>query len=132
MCSRFVPRANAISGTLERRVATPVLVGRRMLLVVLQPLVRPVGMICWMGPGLALSVLDYGSFEVNEGRRRVPLTGFLIVWNGRVALVDTGFPARYVADPLGVGRAEGLDAFGHVLSLTSDNLVCAQLALAGF
>ena len=81
---------------------------------------------------LELFALDYGRFEVAEGNRVVPLTGYAIVSGDRVVLVDTGLPARYLADPLGVGREEGLDAFGHVVSMTRDNLPAAQLALAGF
>jgi N-acyl homoserine lactone hydrolase len=80
---------------------------------------------------LELFALDYGRFEIAEGNRLVPLAGYLIVSGDRVVLVDTGFPARYVADPLGVGREEGLDAFGHIVSITRENLPSAQLALAG-
>jgi N-acyl homoserine lactone hydrolase len=83
-------------------------------------------------PPLELAVLDFGRFEVNEGRRLVPITGYVIVSGDRVALVDTGFPARYVDDPVGTARLEGLDAFGCVVSLTRDNLPVAQLGLAGF
>src|SRR4029077_13470823 len=46
-------------------------------------------------------------------------------------LVDTGFPARYVDDPIASGASEGLDAFGRVVALTPDNLPAAQLAFAG-
>ena len=49
----------------------------------------------------------------------------------RVLLVDTGFPKRYLDDPDGTGRAESLDDFGRLVSLTADNLPAAQLALAG-
>jgi N-acyl homoserine lactone hydrolase len=80
---------------------------------------------------LELGIVDYGCFEVNEGGRRVPITGYLIVSGDRVVLVDTGFPARYLDDPLGAGREDGLDAFGRVVSITRENLPAAQLALAG-
>jgi N-acyl homoserine lactone hydrolase len=82
-------------------------------------------------PPLELAVLDYGSFEVNEGNRLVPITGYLIRSGSRVVLVDTGFPARYVADSVGSARADGLDDFGRVVSITPENLPPAQLALAG-
>jgi N-acyl homoserine lactone hydrolase len=77
-------------------------------------------------------VLDYGRFEVAEGARLVPITGYVIVSGDRVALVDTGFPASYVDDPVGTACAEGLDGFGRIVSLTRDNLAVAQLRLAGF
>jgi N-acyl homoserine lactone hydrolase len=89
------------------------------------------GMIDEMDRSLELSVLDYGRFEVNEGRRLVPITGYVIVSGHRVALVDTGFPASYVDDPAGAAHAEGLDAFGRIVSLTRDNLAVAQLELTG-
>ena len=80
---------------------------------------------------IELAVLDYGRFEVHEQRRLVPITGYVIRSSERVVLVDTGFPARYVDDPVEVARAEGLDAFGSVVSLTAVNLPAAQLALGG-
>ena len=84
-----------------------------------------------VGRALQLGIVDYGRFEVNEGRRLVPITGYVIVSGERVVLVDTGFPARYVDDPSGVGREEGVDVFGHIVSITRENLPAAQLALAG-
>lgn len=80
---------------------------------------------------LELAILDYGRFEINEERRVVPITGYVIRSDDRVVLVDTGFPKRYLDDPVGTGRAESLDDFGHLVSLTADNLPAAQLALAG-
>ena len=57
-----------------------------------------------------------------EGRRVVPIVGYVICSGDRVVLVDTGFPARYVDDPIASGASEGLDAFGRVVALTPDNL----------
>ena len=50
-----------------------------------------------MDHGLELFALDYGRFEIAEGKRVVPVAGYLIVSGDRVVLVDTGFPARYVS-----------------------------------
>ena len=83
-----------------------------------------------MDRSLELAILDYGRFEVSEESRVVPITGYLIRSGDRVVLVDTGFPARYLDDPVAWGRAESLDGFGRVVSLTADNLPAAQLALA--
>ncbi len=80
---------------------------------------------------LRLAIVDYGRFEVNEGSRVVPIPGYVIVAGDRVVLVDTGFPARYIDDPLGIGHEEGLDAFGRIVSITRKNLPAAQLALMG-
>ncbi|MEN9936480.1 MAG: hypothetical protein RLZZ387_3059 [Chloroflexota bacterium] len=81
---------------------------------------------------MQLYVLDYGLFQVHENGRIIGIPGFLIVAGDRVVLVDTGFPARYAADPDGAARADGLDAFGRVVSLSAENLPAAQLARAGF
>jgi N-acyl homoserine lactone hydrolase len=78
-----------------------------------------------------LGILDYGTFEVAEDGRSIPILGYVIVAGERVVLVDTGFPAEYAGDPVAAGRRDGLDAFGHVVSLTLDNLPTAQLARAG-
>ena len=80
---------------------------------------------------LELAVLDYGRFEINAESRVVPITGYVIRSGARIVLVDTGFPQRYLDDPVGVGRAESVEEFGRIVSLTADNLPAAQLALAG-
>jgi N-acyl homoserine lactone hydrolase len=84
-----------------------------------------------MGSPLRLGVLDYGTFEVAEDGRRIPIRGYLIVAADRVVLVDTGFPASYADDPVAAGRRDGLDVFGRLVSLSAENLPPAQLALAG-
>ena len=78
-----------------------------------------------------LGILDYGTFEVAEDDRRIPIVGYVVVAGERVVLVDTGFPRSYHEDAEGAGRRDGLDAFGRVVSLASANLPSSQLALVG-
>lgn len=84
-------------------------------------------------PGFAesLAVLDYGTFEVAEDGRRIPILGYLIVSGEHVVLVDTGFPAAYYSDPEAAGRRDGLDGFGRLVAIGADNRPEAQLALLG-
>jgi N-acyl homoserine lactone hydrolase len=83
--------------------------------------------------GLAdwLAILDYGTFEVAEDGRRIPILGYVVASGDHVVLVDTGFPAGYAADPVAAGRRDGLDAFGRLVSIGPENLPEAQLALLG-
>ena len=78
-----------------------------------------------------LGILDYGTFEVADEGRRIPIAGDVIVAGERVVLVDTGFPRSYHEDAEGAGRRDGLDAFGRVVSLAPANLPSSQLALVG-
>ena len=83
------------------------------------------------GRPATLSVLDFGLFRVNAGRD-VGLQGFLIETDrGERVLVDTGMPPAYATDPVAAGARDGLGVFGHVLSLTPENLVSGQLARLG-
>jgi N-acyl homoserine lactone hydrolase len=86
-----------------------------------------------VGDTLRLGILDYGSFQVHEDGRVIPILGYLIVAAsaGRVVLVDTGFPSDYVDDPVGAARRDELDGFGHVVRLAAENLPAAQLEHAG-
>lgn len=84
-----------------------------------------------MGDSLRLGILDYGTFEVHDDGRRIPILGYVLAGSGRVVLVDTGFPPDYVADPAAAARRDALDDFGHVVSLTVENLPATQLARAG-
>lgn len=68
---------------------------------------------------------------MSEESRRVQIAGYLILGAERVVLVDTGLPARYADDPVGAGKEDGLDGFGHVSSMTPANLPAGQLALVG-
>lgn len=78
-----------------------------------------------------LAGLDYGTFEVAEDGRRIPICGWVVVSGDDVVLVDTGFPTAYVEDADAAGRRDGLDEFGHVVSMTAENLPVAQLGLVG-
>lgn len=78
-----------------------------------------------------LGILDYGTFEVADDGRRIPIVGYVVLSRDRVVLVDTGFPRVYLDDPEGAARRDGLDTFGRVVSLAPENLPSAQLDLAG-
>jgi N-acyl homoserine lactone hydrolase len=80
---------------------------------------------------MRLYVLDYGLFEVFENGRVIGIPGFLIATETHLIAVDTGFPPRYAADPVGAAQADGLDTFGRVLALSEANLPAAQLAQVG-
>ena len=83
------------------------------------------------GRPVSLTVLDYGFFRVHAGPRDIGLMGALIQTDaGERVLSDTGMPVKYAREPE-AGREDGLDSFGHVLSLTEENLPAAQLALCG-
>jgi N-acyl homoserine lactone hydrolase len=81
---------------------------------------------------MQLYILDYGLFQVHENGRIIGIPGYLIrLETGQNILVDTGFPAWYVADPAGAARRDGLDSFGWILQLSPDNLPAGQLARLG-
>ena len=79
-----------------------------------------------------LAILDYGLFEVHEGPRIIGICGAVIETDvGEVVLVDTGFPPKYAVDAEAATNEDDLGSFGRVLSVTSENLPEAQLALLG-
>ena len=78
-----------------------------------------------------LAILDYGTFEVAEDGRMIPILGYAIGSGAHVVLVDTGFPDAYYEDPDAAGRADGLDSFGRLEQIGPDNRPLAQLALLG-
>jgi N-acyl homoserine lactone hydrolase len=79
----------------------------------------------------SLHILDFGLFRVASGRT-IGIPGFLVTTDaGEHVLVDTGFPAKYAADPVAAAEEDGLTAFGRVERLTAANLPAAQLALCG-
>jgi N-acyl homoserine lactone hydrolase len=80
---------------------------------------------------MRLYILDYGLFEVYENGRQIGIQGYLIQSDDARILVDTGFPAWHVDDPVGAIEREGMRDFGRHLRLTSDNLPPAQLARCG-
>lgn len=78
-----------------------------------------------------LAILDYGTFEVAEDGRIVPILGYAIGSGAHVVLVDTGFPGAYYEDAEAAGRADGLESFGRLVRLGPENRPQAQLALLG-
>jgi N-acyl homoserine lactone hydrolase len=78
-----------------------------------------------------LAILDYGSFEIAEDRRVIPIRGYVVGSGEQVVLVDTGFPPEYRIDPEAAGRRDGLDDFGRLVAIGPENAPEAQLALVG-
>ena len=79
-----------------------------------------------------LYVLDFGLFRVHAGPRDIGICGYLVVTDaGEHVLIDSGFPAKYAADPDSATAEDGLERFGEVLSLGPENSVAAQLRRAG-
>jgi N-acyl homoserine lactone hydrolase len=76
-----------------------------------------------------LAILDYGTFEVAEDGRRIPILGYVIRSGEQVVLVDTGFPPAYLEVPDAAGRRDGLDAFGRLVSISEANRPEVQLEL---
>ena len=84
------------------------------------------------GKPIRLTVLDYGLFKVHAGPRTIGICGFAVQTDaGEIVLIDTGFPAKYVADAQAATAEDGLGGFGQVLSITSENTPDAQLARLG-
>ncbi len=84
------------------------------------------------GKPIRLAVLDYGLFKVHSGPRTIGICGFAIQTDaGEVVLIDSGFPAKYVADAVAATAEDGLGSFGQVLSITAENTPDAQLAKLG-
>jgi glyoxylase-like metal-dependent hydrolase (beta-lactamase superfamily II) len=78
-----------------------------------------------------LAILDYGTFEVAEDGRRIPILGYAVGAGSHLILVDTGFPQSYIDDPEGAGRRDGLDGFGRLVAIGPENRPDAQLSLIG-
>lgn len=84
------------------------------------------------GRPVSLCVLDYGLFRVHAGPRVVGICGYLIRTDAdECILIDSGFAAKYADDAKAATLADGLDSFGDVLICSAENLVAAQLELAG-
>lgn len=84
------------------------------------------------GKPIRLAVLDYGLFEVHSGPRMIGICGFAVQTDaGELALIDTGFPAKYVVDAEAATAQDALGSFGRVLKLTPENTPEAQLAKLG-
>jgi len=78
-----------------------------------------------------LALLDYGTFEVAEDGRQIPIVGYAIASGERLILVDTGFPDAYIDDAQAAGRRDRLDDFGRLIEAGPENRPEAQLALLG-
>jgi N-acyl homoserine lactone hydrolase len=76
-----------------------------------------------------LAILDYGTFEVAEDGRVIPIRGYVVRSGEHVVLVDTGFPPEYHGDPEAAGRRDGLDAFGRLVAIGPQNGAEVQLGL---
>ena len=84
------------------------------------------------GKPVALHVLDYGLFRVNQNGRVIGICGFVIRTEaGETILVDTGFPAKYAADKEAATAEDDLGSFGEVLVCGPGTLPEAQLAKLG-
>lgn len=85
-----------------------------------------------MDAAVTLNILDFGSFRVHEDGRVIPIPGYLVrSREGRVVLVDTGFPRSYLSDAASAGADDGLDAFGELVRMGLVNTPRGQLALLG-
>ncbi|MEM7126390.1 MAG: N-acyl homoserine lactonase family protein [Chloroflexota bacterium] len=79
-----------------------------------------------------LTVLDFGLFQVHADGRIIGIQGYLIqTQDGKNILVDTGFPAKYAENVQAASDEDGLGAFGHIITLSKENLPSAQLARCG-
>ncbi|WP_054007816.1 MBL fold metallo-hydrolase [Cypionkella psychrotolerans] len=84
------------------------------------------------GKPIRLAVLDYGLFRVHSGPRDVGICGFAVQTDAdELVLIDTGFPAKYVADAEAATAEDSLGSFGRVLRITPENTSEAQLAKLG-
>ncbi len=77
----------------------------------------------------SLHVLDFGTFDVGPGRRRIGIPGFLITTDrGSRLLVDTGFDAAYATDYAATDARDGLSGFGRLVDFAQRQTVTGQLA----
>lgn len=80
---------------------------------------------------MRLAVLDFGLFEVYQNGRMIGIPGYLIDAGSRKILVDTGFHADYLADPVGISAADQMATFGRLINYSARNTPTNQLALLG-
>ncbi len=79
-----------------------------------------------------LTVLDFGSFDVGPGKRRIGIPGFLIETDrGARILVDTGFDPLYARDPAAAEARDHLSDFGVLIDYSDHNAAPGQLARLG-
>ena len=76
-----------------------------------------------------LTVLDFGSFDVGPGKRRIGIPGFLIETDrGARILVDTGFDPLYARDPAAAEARDHLSDFGVLIDSSDHSAAPGQLA----
>lgn len=80
---------------------------------------------------MRLSILDFGLFEVYQNGRLIGIPGYIIDAGSRKIIVDTGFHADYLSDPVGVSAADQLATFGRLIGYSARNTPSAQLQLLG-
>lgn len=81
---------------------------------------------------LRLFVLDFGSFDVGPGKRRIGIPGFLLQTDkGANLLVDTGFDPAYASDYAATDARDRLSDFGRLIDFTTAQTAAGQLALLG-
>jgi N-acyl homoserine lactone hydrolase len=80
---------------------------------------------------MRLAILDFGLFEVYQNGRMIGVPGYLIDAGSRKILVDTGFHADYLSDPVGISAADQMATFGRLIHYTARNTPTSQLALLG-
>lgn len=79
-----------------------------------------------------LFVLDFGTFDVGPGKRRIGIPGFLLQTDkGANILVDTGFDPAYAVDYAIADARDRLSDFGRLIDFTAAQTAAGQLALLG-
>ena len=77
-------------------------------------------------------VLDFGTFDVGPGKRRIGIPGFLLQTDkGANILVDTGFDPAYATDYAATDARDRLSDFGRLINFTAAHTAAGQLALLG-
>ncbi len=77
-------------------------------------------------------VLDFGTFDVGPGKRRIGIPGFLLQTDkGANLLVDTGFDPAYATDYATTDARDNLSGFGRLVDFTTAQTAAGQLALLG-
>ncbi len=79
-----------------------------------------------------LYILDFGTFDVGPGKRRIGIPGYLLETDhGARILVDTGFDPAYASDYTATDARDGLSGFGRLTGYSARQTAAGQLALLG-
>jgi N-acyl homoserine lactone hydrolase len=79
-----------------------------------------------------LFLLDFGSFDVGPGKRRIGIPGYLLQTDkGANILVDTGFDPAYATDYAATDARDRLSDFGHLIDFSIAQTAEGQLGLLG-